>query len=220
MGSSSIGNGLPRITDLAPNAKRAGQLDVIVGGKLCATLSLESARALNLQVGTPVDEQLSAAIAREAQALGAMERALNMIAFRARSVRELRRGLLRKGESQEAVERAIERLVASGLLDDAEYARQLVRSKLVSRGFSRRRLQDELFRRGVEREVASEAIEEVMADESVDEAAMVEQLARKKLRTLAGLDAATRRRRLYAFLARRGYAPDDVRAVMEKLEGE
>jgi regulatory protein len=213
-------NRVSRITQLAPNGKRAELLDVIVDGNVLGTLSPESARALRLQIGTPVDEQLSAAIEREAQATHTMDRALNMIAFRARSVRELRRGLLRKGEPEEAVERTVERLIASGLLDDAEYARQLARSQLVSRGFSRRRLQDELFRRGVEREVAREAIEAVMADESVDESAMVELLARKKLRTLAGLDAATRRRRLYSFLARRGYSPDDVRAVTEKLDRE
>jgi regulatory protein len=211
---------MSRVTDLAPNDKRAGQVDLIVDGKRFATLSAESVRALRLEVGTTVDDQLAAAIEREAQALHAMQRALNMIAFRARSVRELRRGLLQKGEPADAVERAVERLIASGLLDDAEYARQLARSKLVSRGFSRRRLQEELFRRGVEREIAHGAIEEVMADESVDESAMVEELARKKLRTLAGLDAATRRRRLYSFLARRGYSPDDVRAVTEKLERE
>ena len=208
------------VTDIA-NGKREGQFDVIVDGEPSATLTAESVQTLRLRVGLSLDDATCARIQEEAQALRTMERALNMLAFRARSVRELRLGLLRKGEPAAAVERAVERLTQSGLLNDAEYARQLARSKLVSRGFSRRRLQTELFRRGVERGVADEAIEEVLADESVDESAMVEQLARKKLRTLTGLDSATRRRRLYAFLSRRGYEPDAVRQATERvLKGE
>ena len=56
------------------------------------------------------------------------DRALDMLEARARGVAELRRLLIRKGEPEGAVDAAIERLRASGLLDDANYARQLTRS--------------------------------------------------------------------------------------------
>jgi regulatory protein len=71
----------------------------------------------------------------------------------------------------------------------------------------------------VEREAIDGAVEEVFVDEGVDEGALVEQAARKKLRTLARLDAVVRRRRLYAFLARRGYDGDVIRGVMARLLG-
>jgi regulatory protein len=84
-------------------------------------------------------------------------------------------------------------------------------------GHSKRRVQQELFKRGVEREAIDGVVEEVFVDEAVDETELVEQAARKKLRTLERLDPAVRRRRLYAFLARRGYQGDAIRAVMARV---
>ena len=140
-----------------------------------------------------------------------------MLARAPRSARELRRKLLLKGEPEADVDATIERLTAAGLLDDATYARAFVRSKVSSQGFSRRRLQLELAKRGVARDVADAAIVEVLHDDDVDESAHIERVARKKLRTLRGLDEETRERRLFSYLARRGYDVDEVRAVMRTV---
>lgn len=140
-----------------------------------------------------------------------------MLEARARSVADLRRGLIRKGEPEADVDAAIERLRAAGLLDDANFARQLARSKALNAGHSRRRIGQELAKRGVARSVADDAIADVFEDEAVDEAAAIERVAAKKLRTLHGEDAQARRRRLYAFLARRGYAHDDIQRVLARL---
>jgi regulatory protein len=140
-----------------------------------------------------------------------------MLEARARGVAELRRLLIRKGEPEADVDETIARLQASGVLDDANYARQFARSKALGAGHSRRRLQQELTRRGVAREVSDAAIEDVFTDEGVDEDAAIEKVARKKLRMLAKLDEPTQRRRLYAFLARRGYESDDIARVTRLL---
>jgi regulatory protein len=145
------------------------------------------------------------------------DRALDMLEARARGVAELRLLLIRKGEPEAAVDAAIERLRATGLLDDASYARQLTRSKALGAGLSKRRIQQELAKRGVARDVSDEAIEEVFTDEAIDEDASIEKVARKKLRMLAAADDATRRRRLYGFLARRGYDSDDIQRVLSRV---
>src|SRR5437868_11809689 len=142
------------------------------------------------------------------------ERALDMLEARARAVTELRRLLIRKGEPAGDVDAAIERLRAAGVLDDANFARQLTRSKALGGGHSRRRIQQELAKRGVARDVSDDAIEEVFDEEGVDEQAAIERVARKKLRTLTSADAPTRKRRLYAFLARRGYNSDAIARVL------
>ena len=133
-----------------------------------------------------------------------------------RSVRDLRRRLS-SGRGRSGRRRHHPALTAAGLLDDAAYARSFVRSKVSSQGFSRRRLQQELAKRGVARDVADAAIVEVLHDDEVDEGANVERAALKKLRTLRGLDEETQRRRLYGYLARRGYSAGDVRVVLERL---
>jgi len=148
------------------------------------------------------------------------DRALDLLEARARSVVELRRMLLRKGEPPDDVDAAIERLRAAGLLDDANYARQLARSKALNAGQSRRRIGQELAKRGVARAVADVAIIEVFAEEAVDERANIERAAHKKMKTLSGLDALTRRRRLYAFLARRGYDAEAIGMIVTRLVGD
>ena len=147
-------------------------------------------------------------------------RSLDMLARAPRSARDLRRRLLLKGEAEADVDATIERLTVAGLLDDAAFARAFVRSKVSSQGFSRRRLQLELAKRGVAREVAEGAIVEVLHDDDVDESANIERVARKKLRALGGLGEETQRRRLFAYLARRGYDADDVRAVLRRVRGD
>jgi regulatory protein len=150
---------------------------------------------------------------------GTYGRALDMLARAPRSVRDLRRRLLLKGEPEADVDAAIARLTAAGLLNDEAYACAFVRSKVASQGFSRRRLHQELLKRGVDREVVGAAILEVLRDDDVDESANIERVARKKLRTLANLDEDTRQRRLVAYLSRRGYDLDEVRGVLRRVRG-
>jgi len=145
----------------------------------------------------------------------AYDRAVAMLAARSYGTSELRRQLLLKGCAASEVADAIARLAAAGYLDDAAYAKLVVRSKLLNGGMSPRRLRAELHRRGVDPDTAERAIRDVVQDESIDLAAVLDQLARRKARTLAGHDDMTRRRRLYAFLARRGYDRDDILRVLE-----
>lgn len=209
------------VTAVLSNPRRNGRFDVVVDGALAATLSLEAIERLQLSVGTVVDERLGAALARETGVVATYDRALNMIALRARSSTELRRLLVRKGEPPEYVDLAIDRLIRAGFLDDASFAKQFTRMKVAGAGLSRRRVQQELARRGIARDVADSAVAEVFDEERVDEEGTLERIARKKLKSLARLDAAVQRRRLYAFLARRGYDGDDIaRTVRSLMSGE
>ena len=208
------------ITAIVPSARKEGRFDVQVGGRSVAVVSLDVVERLGLAVGTALEPDRERRLLEAAEALAVYDRALNMLASQGRSSRDLRRRLVQKGEPAPLVDQAIERLTRIGLLDDAQFARSLARSKAVGQGASKRRVQQEMFKRGVARDVADEAIAEVFDEEAVDETENAEAAARKKLRTLNGVDAETRRRRLYGFLARRGYAPDAIRATLEKVLDE
>jgi len=201
------------ISGIIPAHRPAGRFAVVVDGRERAVLSLDAIERLGLVVGRSV-AGLEEAIALESARLHSYDRALNMLALRARSSSELARSLVRKGEEKPYVDWAIARLLEQGLLDDAAFARALTRSRVVGGKRSRRRVEQELARKGVSRTVAGEAIDDVFEDEAVDQRAIVEEAARKKLRSLAGLEPAVQRRRLYAFLARRGYDLDDIRAAI------
>lgn len=205
------------ITAIVPSPRKQGRFDLVVDGKPLATLGLESIESMRLSVGGAFDAPLASAVEREAGLLATYDRALNMLAIRARSSVELRRLLVRKGEPPEYVDAALERLRGAGFLDDASFARQFSRSKALGAGMSKRRLEQELGHRGVAGAQAREAIEAVFTEEAIDEEATIERVARKKLRSLVKLDEPTRRRRLFTFLARRGYDIDDIERVTRRL---
>lgn len=209
-----------RLTDIIESARHAGRYVVHTDGVPLATVSADIIERLGLRVGATLTESQADGVRQESVVLAAYDRAVGMLAVQARSSRDLKRVLVRKGEDARAVDAAIERLLALGLLDDAAYARQLARSKMVGQGASRRRVHQEMFKHGIGREQADEAIEATVADESLDEEAIVERVARKKVQSLSGLDPVTRNRRLWSFLARRGYAVDDIRRVVARVTAE
>jgi regulatory protein len=143
--------------------------------------------------------------------------ALNLLSARPYAVRALHRKLIQKEYSTADADDAIRRLVDNGLLDDARYSEQYARSKILSTGASKRRLQQDLYRKGIKADVATTAISQVIDDEEIDTAAVVEKVARKKLAQLGDLEPLVLRRRLFAFLARRGYDVDEIKRVVSLL---
>lgn len=207
------------VTQISEHPRKPGRYIVDVDGREFAIVSAEAIAETKTRVGVVVDDAHAERLREAAEDAAMYDRALNLLGFRARSARELQRRLTQKGESRERADRVIQRLREVGLIDDADFARQLTRSK-VSAGASRRRVHQELFKRGVARDVADEAVEEVFEDEGMSDAASIERVARKKWQTLKSLDALTRRRRLYAFLARRGFDADDVSRVVRQLDSD
>jgi regulatory protein len=141
------------------------------------------------------------------------ERALGLLAVRARSRRELERRLLQAGFPQDEVDGELARLEAVGLVDDLEFARQLARHELVSRRSGRRAVVSALGSKGV----APDVIATTLAELDHDPEERAEALARSRVGRLGGLDEATAFNRLASFLMRRGYDPGTSRAVARRV---
>ena len=160
----------------------------------------------------PEPEADPAAIAREI--------CLRLLTDRARTRQELASALARKGVPAEAAAEVLDRFGEVGLIDDAAFAGQWVRSRHVHRGLGRRAIAVELRRKGVADEVAGEALAEVDA-ESEDRRAR--ELVDRKLRSLAvGTpdQRATAARRLVGMLARKGYGAGTAYRVVRAALAE
>lgn len=141
--------------------------------------------------------------------------ALRLLTSSARSRSQLAEAMARKDVPDDVAQRVLDRFTEVGLIDDAEYARMVVRTRHAERGLSRRAIAVELRRRGIDDELAGEALEQLDSD---DEEIAARELVRRKLRSTSGLDAQTRARRTFAALGRKGYPPGLVsRLVREEL---
>jgi regulatory protein len=147
----------------------------------------------------------------------AYDYALNLLSARPYASQALHRKLIQKQYSAADANDAIRRLVDNGLLDDAKYAEQYARSKILTTGASKRRLTQDLYRKGIKGDVATDAIANVIEQEEIDTDAVIERVARKKLAQLGDLEPLVLRRRLFAFLARRGYDVDEIKRIVSRL---
>jgi regulatory protein len=160
----------------------------------------------------PEPEADPAAIAREI--------CLRLLTDRARTRQELAQALARKGVPAKEADEVLDRFDEVGLIDDAAFAGQWVRSRHVHRGLGRRAIAVELRRKGVADDVAGEALAEVDA-ESEDRRAR--ELVDRKLRSLAvGTpdERATAARRLIGMLARKGYGAGTAYRVVRAALAE
>ncbi|NIH79371.1 regulatory protein RecX [Amycolatopsis viridis] len=132
----------------------------------------------------------------------AKEVCFDLLAVRARTKDELRQALRRKGFDEEIREQLLGKLDDAGLVDDAAFAEQWVRSRHAYQGLARTALVAELKRKGVDAEVAAQAAGEIDRESEEQRA---RELVRKRLRTMTALDEQTATRRLLGTLARKGY---------------
>jgi len=188
---------------------------VYVDGEKLARVTVEDVASLGLRRGMEVSEALLSEVMRRSALVEAKSRALRLLARRSRSRAELKRYLKTKGFDQTTIETALGQLERLGYVDDAAHARAYA-EQLAARGRSGpRAIYAKLRQRGVAAEIAAAAAEEVLS--GADQEAMARRLAEKRLSALANVDMPTKRRRLYAFLARRGFDPDTISGVLADL---
>jgi regulatory protein len=139
-----------------------------------------------------------------------LDAALRLLAHRPRSEAEVRRRLSRRFASHQ-VEEAIASLRKQGLLDDAAFADFWLRSREDHRPRSALAIRWELLRLGVDGEVVEETLEGMDEEESAFRAGS------KLLGRLGGLDYDTFRKRMIAYLNRRGFPYGIAHRVTERL---
>ncbi len=204
------------LTGLAPDPRRPDYRLVEVDRGRFASLPAADLADLNLQVGVEITGPVLERLQELADVEAAHRAALRALARRAHARFDLRRRLQQKQHPPAAVDAALDRLVNAGLLDDARFAVDYAAAKAY-RGRGPARLIRDLLAQGIDRRVAEDAVRTSLAAEGVDPADAVRVLAEKRARQLAGLPAAVRRRRLVAFLVRRGFGGSEIRSVVEAI---
>ena len=156
--------------------------------------------------------------------------ALHLLSYRPRAEQELRVRLLSKDFPHALVEWCLRLLEEQGLIDDRAFASAYVRSRIRLRPRGRFRLSQELREKGVSGEVAEQAIDQAFRNEETSDQDLARAAARHWLgrqgptliESLAGTDRSEERerarRRLHAFLSRRGFGSDVVRIALEEAE--
>lgn len=127
------------------------------------------------------------------------------------SVAEMTKLLENREIDADDVAAEIERLEGVGLLDDSALAENLVRTLQERKGLGRSAISAELRRRKVDQVAIEEALGSIDTD---DELSRAIEVATKRAGQLRSYDPETAKRRLGAYLQRRGYSGSVLSAAM------
>ena len=127
---------------------------------------------------------------------------------------EMEQRLQREGFSRKAVETTLEELIHSGHIRDRKYAENWIVRRQKSNPRGKTVLKNELVDKGIDRETAEQVVAKVRTE---DETKAALQLAKKRAKQYRRLPIHVAKRRLHGFLARRGFASETVRHVLEEI---
>ncbi len=206
---------MPQITDIRPLQRDSEWRAIFVDGEFAFSLPVDRVRQDRLTIGLDI-EATQLDIVREAgQFAFAKQQALQWLSRRSYSEAEICRKL--KQFPPPIIRRVVDFLKSYNGLNDADYARRYATDRLRLKTYSLRYIKAELRAKGLAAEEIEAGLSHLAADVDETESALI--AAEKKLKSLAKLEPAKQRNRVYQFLLRRGFNHDVAWRVLERLFG-
>lgn len=180
---------------------------LVLDGQEGPTVDVRTFDESAYRVGGGITEEQLSSLLETSEYNRARDRALYLLALRDYACKELEKKLLTEA-CPEVAARVVARLAEVGLLDDERYAERLAQSLSRSKQYPKRRVAQELTRRGVDRETASLAAGEIACEDFEQALALIE---KKYYNKMTDRDS---RQKVMASLARRGFSYESIRRAM------
>ena len=165
--------------------------------------------------GTEVDRKSFEQFVLLHQYPRALEKAVSLLAERARSRKEIEDSLRFAHFDAEVISLVLYKLEKENLLDDQQFSKQWVQSRMKKYGSAR--ISRELQMKGLDRETAESALEEYSEEDELHSAVL---LAEKKIRSMRSeTDRKALFRRVTGMLVRRGYSWEIARKAFSLASG-
>ncbi len=194
--------------------KERGKYRIIVSEQENITVPLALFRERPLQEGQPIDLEEYDNWLMVRQYRHALDRAVEYLAARARSKREIEQKLLQVGYRPCTVEMVLYKLEKEKLLNDADFAQQWVESR-ANHKLGRNRIAQELRRKGIDADEAQEALEALDDEDQLAGAISVAEKVAARIKP--GEDRRKAYQRIAAMLARRGYSWDIAKEALSQV---
>lgn len=141
----------------------------------------------------------------------AYNKGLDLLSRRPHGTKELVKKLCEKGHEKESAEKACDRLLELGLLNDEEFARLLANELYERKGYGIKRIKQELVFRGIEREIAENAIESLDIDTQTRIILVIKKKYLNKINDEKGI------KRAVDGLIRLGYSYSDIKTALNSI---
>lgn len=205
------------VTKLEQQKHNHERVNVYLDGEFAFGLNMMDAAALRR--GQQLTDTEVIALRERDDVAKAVEKGVELLSYRPRSRAEIRRRLAKKQVTDATIESALERLESLGYVDDRQFARFWIENRLRFKPRGPQALRYELRQKGIAESIISDLL-----DELVDEHAAAHDAATGRIRRLRGTNRFTFRRKLTAYLQRRGFSysvsSSVIDALIEELEDD
>lgn len=165
-----------------------------------------------LKVGDRLSEEKITSLQAQDSDEAALQKAIHLIGHRPRTEQEIRVKLSEKLFTTGQIEKTLARLRETGLVRDDEFARMWVENRNTSHPRSKRLIGYELRRKGISDELIENALKGSRSDTE-----LALEAASHYARRLTGLDWIMFRKKLSAFLARKGFSYGTITPVVHSI---
>lgn len=138
--------------------------------------------------------------------------AFDYLSYRIRTIREIKKKLKSKKLNDHIIEKVINHLTELGLVNDEEFARQLVSEKIKNKPAGRRSLQQKLFEKGISKNISESVLNTLLTEDTERELAL--KIYEKLKPKLKGLDKQDSRKKIFDTLARKGFDFDIINEII------
>jgi regulatory protein len=146
-----------------------------------------------------------------------MDRALRLLSFKSRTVKEMRERLLEKDWTDEpTVAQVITRLEELALLNDEQFATSFASSSLTIKPIGRVRLRRDLQRKKLPPQTVETALDAAFDERSEEE--LIQQAIEKRIRLKGVPKSQEEAKKLFEFLMRRGFQYDLIRQKIREID--
>lgn len=197
-----------KITAIQAQKRNPDRVSIDLDGEFAFGLS--RIVAAWLKIGDLLSEEKISSLKNSDTTEVAFQKALHLLDYHPRTEKEIRQRLTQKGFELDEIEIVITRLRNANLVQDQQFARMWVENRNEYHPRSQRLMRYELRNKGV----SDVMIDNAMAD-SADDVDLATRAATKHARKLTGSDWLEFRKRLSAFLARRGFSYGTIAPVVQ-----
>ncbi len=199
------------VTNLVPQKNKI-RVNVFVDGKFLTGASLDLVVKNKLKIGGDINDEQIQRLLEEETKQTTFEKAVNFAMVRPRSIKEARDWGKRKKISPELVAEIIEKLEKYELVNDEHFAKWWVESRISFRAKSKTVIKLELLKKGISKDIIEKTFSEITFHDDV----LAEQELAKKMKRWNNLPKDELYKKATAFLARRGFSWDVIKAVVAK----
>lgn len=161
--------------------------------------------------GTEVDEDEWQELVEGINYKKALNKCADLLSRRDHSVKEMKMKLQRTVDSKSA-QKAIDRYIEAGYLDDERFCRSLVEYLINNKKYSENHIRQECYKRGI----SSDIINNVLEDFYIDNVDTIVELIQSKY--LSKLQQENGTQKVIAALMRKGFSYSDIKSAFYRLE--